>query len=885
VDEASQINSALAGKYRIEREVGQGGMATVYLAHDLRHDREVALKVLNPELAAVLGKERFLAEIRVTARLQHPHLLPLFDSGVADGSLFYVMPYVQGESLRTRLNNQRPLPIAEAVRIAVGVGSALDYAHRHGIIHRDLKPENILLHEGEPLVADFGIALALSAAAPARITQTGVFLGTPQYMSPEQASGDRAIDGRTDIYSLGAVLFEMLAGEPPYTGGSAQAVIAKVVTDKPRPLRTLRDTIPRHVESAVECALAKIPADRFETAQDFVDALRGTRSVALPDSPSVDTAVRSSGRTHHWRFGRPLQIAALVAAGVALGALGMRLFTPTPTPSRPTRFLLTQNDSARFRTPPTVSMALARDGSRIVYVGGVATRVQLFVHELDELDAKPIRGIDEGEIPEAPVLSPDGRNVLFRAGTHVKRVPVDGGTPVTLFDAGTGYSWGDKGVILFYVPPGQLYQTSDGGAAPRLVTRASPKQNIVTFNYPYLLPGSEAALITLYRGDFAATTASLGVVRLSDGVVIDLETPGANARYAAGYIFFARPNGSVFAAPFDLRRLRLTGPATPVQDNVVIKGGGGADFGVSDNGTLVYRSGVSVKRLVSVDLRGNEVQLLPDLRDYWAPRFSPDGKRLAVAIFGTDRAPDTWIYDKQSGALTRLTESGGDRPEWSSDGRNILSVRRDIGAPGIVTQRWDGSDAPKDFLRVPDREVMELSLPASGHGYLAARVGAPVRDIWIAPVDSPQALRPFLATPAEEMMPNVSSDGKWLAYVSNESGRSEVYVRPMPGPGRRLQVSTDGGLEPVWSPNRGELFFRGSGKVILARIANLETSATVTRQNLFDDVYVSAPVHATYCVSPDGLRFVFVKPSGGETKTVVVLNWLDEVRRKLAAGR
>ena len=885
MDEASQINSALAGKYRIEREIGQGGMATVYLAHDLRHDREVALKVLNPELAAVLGKERFLAEIRVTARLQHPHLLPLFDSGDAEGRLFYVMPYVQGESLRSRMDNQRQLPMSEAIRIAVGVGSALDYAHRHGIIHRDLKPENILLHEGEPLIADFGIALALTAAAPARITQSGVFLGTPQYMSPEQASGERAIDGRTDIYSLGAILYEMLTGEQVFTGRTAQAVIARVVTEKPRPLRTLRDTIPSHVESAVECALAKIPADRFETAQEFVDALRGTRTVPVQDLSSTN-AVSPVNRIArlNW-FGTRSRLAALVIAGIALGALAVKLFTPAPTLSRPTRFLLTQNDSARFRSPPYLSMSLARDGSRIVYVGGDATRIGLYVHELDELDAKPIRGLDPGEIAEQPVLSPDGRNVLFRSDTHLKRVPVDGGTPVPVSDVGISYSWGDNGVILIYSAPGTLYQTSEGGGPMRVVAKASREQHITTFGYPYLLPGSEAALVTLYKGGVEATMAYLGVVRLSDGEIIDLQTPGSNPRYAAGYVFFARPNGSVFAAPFDLRRLRLTGPAAPVQDNVVMKIGGAAEFGVSDNGTLVYRSGVSTKRLVSVDLRGNETQLLAELRDYQSPRFSPDGNRVAVGVFGTERGAETWIYDKQSGALTRLTAGGGDRPEWSPDGRNVLSVHRGDEMEAVVTQRWDGSDTPKDFLRVPGKQVMELSMPASGHGYLAARVGAPLRDIWIAPVDSPQALRPFVATPAEEMMPNVSPDGKWLAYVSNESGRPEVYVRPMPGPGRRLQVSTDGGIEPQWSPKRGELFYRGGGKIILARIANLETSATVTRQPLFDDVYYSAPIHAMYSVSPDGTRLVFAKPSGGEAKTVVVLNWLDEVRRKVAAAR
>jgi serine/threonine-protein kinase len=248
-------------------------MATVYLARDVRHNRKVALKVLNPELGAVLGVERFLAEIQVTANLQHPNLLPLFDSGEADGLLFYVMPFVEGESLRALLQREKQLPIETAVRMGAAVLSALDYAHRHGVIHRDLKPENILVHEGQPLVADFGIALAVSNAGGNRITQTGLSLGTPHYMSPEQATGDREIDGRTDVYSAGAVIYEMLVGEPPHDGKTSQAVIAKVLTDKPRRIRLSRETVPPHVEEAVDRALAKLPADRFHTAQEFADAL------------------------------------------------------------------------------------------------------------------------------------------------------------------------------------------------------------------------------------------------------------------------------------------------------------------------------------------------------------------------------------------------------------------------------------------------------------------------------------------------------------------------------------------------------------------------------------------------------------------------------------
>src|SRR5512141_3193025 len=271
---SSRISGALSGHYRLEDEIGAGGMATVYLAQDLRHDRRVAVKVLRPELAAVIGAERFLAEIKLTANLQHPHILPLFDSGEADSFLYYVMPFVEGESLRSRLNREKQLPMADAIRIATEVASALDYAHRPGAVHRDIKPENILIHDGRALVADFGIALAASKAGGNRMTETGMSLGTPHYMSPEQAMGEREITARSDVYALGAVLYEMLTGDPPFTGSTAQAVVARVVTESPRPMLPQRHTIPPHVEAAVLTALEKLPADRFSTAAEFADALK-----------------------------------------------------------------------------------------------------------------------------------------------------------------------------------------------------------------------------------------------------------------------------------------------------------------------------------------------------------------------------------------------------------------------------------------------------------------------------------------------------------------------------------------------------------------------------------------------------------------------------------
>src|SRR3954464_14550171 len=287
LDPIEQAQRAFAA-YTIERELGSGGMATVYLAHDKKHDRKVAIKILHAELAAVLGAERFLQEIKLTANLQHPHILGLIDSGLIDddagelrGRPYYIMPFVEGDSLRQRLDKEQQLPVSDSVRIATEVAGALDYAHRHGVIHRDIKPENILLHDGSAIVADFGIALAITHAGGARITQTGLSLGTPGYMSPEQAMGERTITARSDIYSLGAVTYEMLAGEPPFTGPTVQAIVARVMTEEPRSLTQQRRSVPGHVDAAISRALEKLPADRFASAREFSDALNNASSATV----------------------------------------------------------------------------------------------------------------------------------------------------------------------------------------------------------------------------------------------------------------------------------------------------------------------------------------------------------------------------------------------------------------------------------------------------------------------------------------------------------------------------------------------------------------------------------------------------------------------------
>jgi hypothetical protein len=360
VTDTGPLAAALAGRYRLEREIGQGGMATVWLARDLRHDREVALKVLRPELTAILGAERFLNEIRITARLDHPHILTLIDSGADEGRLWYVVPYIRGESLRRRIERERQLGIDDAVGIARQVASALDYAHRQGVIHRDIKPENILLHEGEAVLADFGIALALREAGGNRLTETGLSLGTPQYMSPEQATGDRALDARSDVYSLGAVLYEMLTGEPPHTGATVQAVIAKLMTERPTPIRTVRDTVSPALEAAVGRALAKIPADRYASAADFAQTLGAAAALADTDTMPASSARRrdeAPGRRRYLLAGAGL-LAVLVAA--ALYAT-RRPAVPTSRLAEPTRTQFTF-------TGDVTAPAISPDGQRLAYI-------------------------------------------------------------------------------------------------------------------------------------------------------------------------------------------------------------------------------------------------------------------------------------------------------------------------------------------------------------------------------------------------------------------------------------------------------------------------------------------------------------------------------------
>ncbi|HEY5087953.1 MAG TPA: protein kinase, partial [Gemmatimonadaceae bacterium] len=496
-ESAARVGSSLAGRYRIERELGAGGMATVYLAEDLKHHRKVAIKVLHAELSAILGPERFLKEIELTANLQHPHILPLFDSGSADGLLYYVMPFVEGETLRGRLERERQLPIADSIRIASEVATALEYAHKHGVIHRDIKPENILLHEGRAVVADFGIALAVQQAGGQRMTQTGLSLGTPQYMSPEQAMGERNIDARTDVYALGAVTYEMLAGEPPFTGPTAQAIVAQVITAEPASLAEQRRSVPAHVDDAVRTALEKLPADRFASAAEFAAAL------SVPGAPG-SRAMRANLRAATPRVRRAFAALCVVTAlSITAGAWGWVRAERAPSsgPAQPWREVVSLPDSV----PLLGSMALSPDGSALVFAGGGSDGPQLWIRHANSLAVTPIPGTAGGSLPS---FSPDGRRIAFivPTGAAVRVVPRDGGASITVASGlkFSGYfPWSDDEHLIIRVDSGFMRVPVHGGKW-QTITTVDTAAGEGGFENVSVLPGDHAIVFTVFmRADSA----------------------------------------------------------------------------------------------------------------------------------------------------------------------------------------------------------------------------------------------------------------------------------------------------------------------------------------------------------------------------------------------
>ena len=843
------LAAALADRYRIEREVGQGGMATVYLADDLRHDRKVAIKVLRPELAAVIGAERFLREIKTIAHLQHPHILGLIDSGEVNGTAYYVMPFVEGESLRDRLNREKQLPISDAVRFATEVASALDYAHRHGVIHRDIKPENVMLHDGSALVTDFGIALAVSSAGGSRMTETGMSLGTPHYMSPEQAMGEREITARSDVYALGAMTYEMLSGEPPFSGPTAQAIVAKVLTEEPRPLIPKRHSIPPEVEEAVLTALEKLPADRFGSAAEFATALRAGKTERRKDgtrgrgSPSVLPSFRPSVVLVGLVL---LLVAFLLGRGGGGSAVAPLAF----------------GQSIKVTWDPGIEVlpAISPDGKTVAYASGTPIRMRLYVRPVSGGRGIPLTD-DTSQVQSHPRWSPDGSRVLFLERGGVFSAPASGGVGTPEVPPGrsspiVSASWSPDGKSIGYVIGDSVY-VRDGRNNSRGIARLfepgacvwSPDARYLACssgNAISLMPGvvfgnvspSKVVLVGVQDGAVRPITDSLSLnqnpVWSPDGRWIYF----ISNRYGPRDIFAQQMAGGKTAGP----PLRLT---TGLNAHTISLSSDGkrlayADIAIESNAqsiplparppiiatssTQLTSGGQLVEAMTmssdgrwlfydsdlggNMDIyrkelpRGTPERLTTDSSDDFWPDVSPDGREVAFHSWrGGSR--DIYVMPLDGGPTQRVTTSPRQEAlaSWSPDGNRIafcdFSGRGGIGISTRINGVWQQPVWLLDWGWFPEWSPDGKSLNFSSRIAYGA--------LWIIPVDSgaqPRLLADsagpngIMGDPAEW-----SPDGR-LVYIRSQDrdGNTQLWSVPISGGAPRLVLTFDG---RYLSPSRG----------------------------------------------------------------------------------
>jgi len=887
-DPMTRLNAALEDRYRIERELGEGGMATVYLAEDIRHNRKVALKVLKPELAAVVGAERFLSEIETTARLQHPNILPLFDSGEADSFLFYVMPHVVGESLRDRLEREKQLPVDEAVRTAVEVAEALHSAHEQGVVHRDIKPANILISHGRPLVADFGIALALSAAGGHRLTETGLSVGSPNYMSPEQATGDQVVGPSSDLYSLGCVLYEMLVGEPPYTGSTAQAILGKVITSDPDSVTSQRRAVPLHVDAVVARVLEKVPADRFASGDDFARALEDEHFRHGGAAGGMLTSVAM----------RPWIAGGWVVAAVAIGALLISFLSPDP--ALPVRTL-----SLAFPDEygPSEWLELTPDGSALILSDlprGRGGMHSLVVHRLDDLARVMVPGSEGGF---DPAVSRDGETVAFGTLHGLYVAPVSGGSVRTLVEEGAIWSprWGSDGYIYYAYAPdfdtsliqSSIFRVLATGGAPELVLEPAPgSQEILAYYQP--LPGGDRAIVWAFP---VGGSPQIEILDTNSGQR-EVLTEGVHPFIMeGGYLVFAREGGRIFAALLDAGSMSLA--SSPV---LLVEGVGmvseppeAAMFTLSESGDLAYwvqqAEARDVSELMWVDRAGGATPVDPAWRENLeSVSISPNGTRAAVTI-GSVGDTEIWVKELDDGPARRLTNYPGmnRRPVWSPDGASLAFISDRGGPRAVYAVPVDGIATPELLLEHPDEDVDEVLWSPEGD-WLIYRTGTTPdnRDIYARRLSPDTATIAVAARPGiDERAPALSPDGRWLAYVSNETGEDEVWVRLFPDVDRgSRQVSVGGAVEPVWSESGNELFFRASGEGLTAvEVGEGEDFSIGEMNSLFRSrPYLLFSSHRAYDLDRGRNRFAMIRAARAEAEPallILVQNFMEEVKARV----
>ncbi len=869
-----RLQSDLSDRYRLERQLGEGGMALVFLATDLKHDRRVAVKVLRPELSAMVGADRFLREIHVTAQMQHPHILPLYDSGAAGELLFYVMPLVEGESLRDRLKREQQLPVDEAVSITRAVAGALDYAHRQGILHRDIKPENILLHDHQPLLADFGIALAVSAAGGDRLTQTGISVGTPSYMSPEQVAGEPRLDARSDIYALGCVAYEMLAGEPPFTGRNAQAVIAAVMTGEAEPLTKRRPSVPDVVAAAIHRALERLPADRFSTAADFAAAL-----TAGPKAP--------------WRRRpRPTRIPWRVALGVAAGLIVGLLFsffrtpaTRSPSEIRRWNIVLPDNAPVALAGPSPASgqraIALSPTGEHLAYV---TPRGNTTVLAVRPLDGDSVMALPGTEGAYHPFYSPDGAWIGFFSGNLLRKVSAAGGSPVTLVEVDriTGATWASADRILVLENEGfDLHWISASGAMADSTVHLATQ-----FGTPDVLPGGrwavgqlssgQLALLSIVDGTELAITRR-GVLPLDSVRQADLLFGASPHWLPSGYLVYGSGDGILTAMPFDGTRRKVLGEPVPLLTGVRMEAGFGyAEFAISRDGTLVYVPGGSQfyvnMAFVTPDGR---IDTLPFPRGpYTQPRISPDGKRLAAQVRNPVGGWEVLLMDLATGVRQQVDVEGNYRAfpaSWLPSGRELMIGLWDpvqflnYGAriQSLETGKWRN-------VHLTGASYMTVSPDGRSFVYSDWRTG----DLYIRSLGTDTTR---IRIPARGFAASFSPDGRWVAWGGVNGA---VAVSPVPPTGAIYPVAERGQM-PLWTPKGDGLIFRDGSRYYRAPISTTAGFHAGRPRLLVEGPFLSTFAW-NHTISPDGRLLVLLGSPQQRAPTLGVITAFPYMVRRVA---
>ena len=857
--------------YEIVARLGAGGMGEVYRAHDSKLNRDVALKILPEAFAGDADQlARFEREARALAALNHPNIAHVYDSATSGATSYLVMELVAGDDLST-LVARGPLPAAAALAIAAQIVDALEAAHDAGIVHRDLKPANIKVRpDGTVKVLDFGLAKTVqdpkasgskpladspTVTAPAA-TMRGVILGTAAYMSPEQARG-HAVDRRTDVWAFGAVLYEMLTGRRAFDGEDVTDVLGAVVRLDPN-WHALPPDVPPAIRALLQGCLQKDRARRVADISTARFVIGAASSLSAPSAAAPEPARR-------WATGLAVGLALLAALSLAL-LWALRQSEPAAV----ARYTVTPAEDQQLVHRAGVDIALSPDGTWMVYVGeapGGDTR--LLRRDLDRLDAVAVPG---SEGARAPVVSPDGRSIAFVANGAIRTIPVEGGPPFTVVTTGAEPTWSDNGTIC-YRRGGLIYRVSAQGGESVAVTTPAP--NIV-HQTPDALPDGRGLLLTLFQGTPAQ--ARIAVVG-PDGGAARAILPGTMARYAAsGHIVYATATGTLLAAPFDVRRLEATGPAVALVEGVAVDNAGITQFAVSPSGAVLYATGSGfVSELVWVTRAGVATLVDSSWKGHFAsPALSPDGTRLAVAIQGQE-SRDVWVTHLDRGQRLRLTLDGArnDYPTWSPDGRSV-TFTSDRASPSfdLWTKRSDGSGEP--VLELDEEWAIAEALWSPDGTWFVHRTSTNVTgsgDILGRRKDRDMKPVPIVASRFTEMAPAIAPNGRWMAYSSFETGRSEIVVVPFPNAGdSKWPVSVGGGSEPLWSRDGRELFYRnGKGELVSVRVETQAAFSVGATSVLFPDKdYARAGVRQ-YAVTADGQRFILIRPVGAGRPSRLIL--------------